>query len=311
MPTARQGSIHLFRFAGVDLFLHWSWFLVGIYEIQSRAGRYSSITWNVLEYLALFLIVALHEYGHALACRQVGGRANQIVLWPLGGVAFVNPPPRPGAVLWSIAAGPLVNVALLPVTIGLWWLSRPTAGDEFAENLHHYLTSIAYMNGGLLLFNILPIYPLDGGQILQALLWFLIGRGPSLMTVSILGVLGGIGLGLLLVVLGLLSGDGLGGFLPPALMVAFLVFQSLSGFRRARALLRIESAPRHKHLACPSCGAAPVRGEFWVCAQCKEHFDTFAEAGVCPYCGQEFRETVCLDCYRRHPVLDWFPAVTQ
>src|SRR5207245_10576236 len=92
-----------------------SWVLVAMVEIQSRAGKYGSLTWNVLEYLALFLIVLLHEYGHALACRQVGGRADQIVLWPLGGVAYVNPPPRPGATLWSIAAGPLVNVALLPV----------------------------------------------------------------------------------------------------------------------------------------------------------------------------------------------------
>ena len=115
MPSSRQGSIRLFQFKGINVFLHWSWFLVAAYEIQSRKGRYSSITWNVLEYLALFLIVTLHEFGHSLACRQVGGQANQIVLWPLGGVAYVDPPQRPGATLWSIAAGPLVNVALLPV----------------------------------------------------------------------------------------------------------------------------------------------------------------------------------------------------
>src|SRR5271166_3485042 len=114
MPSARQGSIRLFRFSGIDVFLHWSWFLVAAFEIQNRKGSYSSVTWNVLEYLALFLIVLLHEFGHALACRQVGGIANQIVLWPLGGVAYVSPPPRPGPVLWSIAAGPLVNVALAP-----------------------------------------------------------------------------------------------------------------------------------------------------------------------------------------------------
>jgi Zn-dependent protease len=101
-----QGSIRLFRFSGINVFLHWSWFLVAVYEIQSRAGRYSSVTWNVLEYLGLFLIVLLHEFGHAFACRQVGGRADRIVLWPLGGVAYVDPPPRPGATLWSIAAGP-------------------------------------------------------------------------------------------------------------------------------------------------------------------------------------------------------------
>jgi len=86
MPT-RQGSIRLFRLAGIDLFLHWSWFLVAMYEINGRKGNYSSVTWNVLEYLALFLIVMMHEFGHALACRQVGGSADQIVLWPLGGVA--------------------------------------------------------------------------------------------------------------------------------------------------------------------------------------------------------------------------------
>src|SRR5437899_7726447 len=124
MPTGQQGSIRLFRFAGIDLFLHWSWFLVAAFEISGRSRQYSSVTWNVLEYLALFLIVMLHEFGHALACRQVGGRANQIVLWPLGGVAYVDPPPRPGATLWSIAAGPLVNVALLPVLIVLVRLSR-------------------------------------------------------------------------------------------------------------------------------------------------------------------------------------------
>src|SRR5271170_292377 len=120
LPT-KQGSIRLFRIAGIDVYLHWLWFLVAAYEIQNRKGDYSSILWNVLEYLALFVIVTMHEFGHALACRQVGGTANQIVLWPLGGVAYVDPPPRPGAVLWSIAAGPLVNVVLFPVlTIGLW-----------------------------------------------------------------------------------------------------------------------------------------------------------------------------------------------
>src|SRR5581483_6941747 len=117
MPSLRAGSLHLFRFAGVDVFLHWSWFLVALIEINSRSTAYSSITWNLIEYLALFVIVLLHEFGHALACRQVGGNANRIMLWPLGGVAFVDPPPRPGATLWSIAAGPLVNVALLPVLL--------------------------------------------------------------------------------------------------------------------------------------------------------------------------------------------------
>src|ERR1700676_1294336 len=136
MPTARQGSIRLFRFSGIDVFLHWSWFLVAAYEIQTRKGSYSSLTWNVLEYLALFLIVMIHEFGHALACRQVGGTANKIVLCPLGGVAYVDPPPRPGATLWSIAAGPLVNVVLLPILSLLGVLNRSLGWAETMPNAH-------------------------------------------------------------------------------------------------------------------------------------------------------------------------------
>src|SRR6266516_4333412 len=134
MPSLRNGSVRLFRFAGIALFLHWSWFLVAAYEINGRSRTYSSLTWNVLEYLALFLIVLLHEFGHALACRQVGGTANRIVLWPLGGVAYVSPPPRPGATLWSIAAGPLVNVVLLPVMSILLMAAKPLGWAEAAPN---------------------------------------------------------------------------------------------------------------------------------------------------------------------------------
>src|SRR5580658_8257540 len=176
MLSTGQGSIRLFRFSGIDVFLHWSWFLVAAYEIQSRKGSYSSVAWNVLEYLALFLIVTIHEFGHALACRQVGGTANRIVLWPLGGVAYVDPPQRPGATLWSIAAGPLVNVVLIPVVIGFGYVSHSLGWYAASPDLRMLVHSIFYIDVGLLLFNILPIYPLDGGQILRSLLWFVLGR---------------------------------------------------------------------------------------------------------------------------------------
>src|SRR5437879_373498 len=114
MPTHR-GSIRLFRVAGIEVFLHWSWFIVAIYQIQMMSERGSSPVWATLEYLGLFAMVTLHEFGHALACRQTGGVAERIILWPLGGIAFVSPPPRPGAMLWSLVAGPLVNVALVPM----------------------------------------------------------------------------------------------------------------------------------------------------------------------------------------------------
>src|SRR5439155_18316427 len=161
MTPTRQGSFHLFRFVGIDIYLHWSWFVVAVIEIQNRSRSYSSITWNVLEYLSLFLIVLMHECGHALACRQVGGRADQIVLWPYGGVAYVDPPSRPGATLWSIAAGPLVNVVLMPIAILLATLGTSLGWGETHPNVQHFLAAMAWLNGGLLIFNLLPIYPLD------------------------------------------------------------------------------------------------------------------------------------------------------
>src|SRR5664279_3803090 len=119
MPT-HKGSFKIFTLAGISVFVHWSWFLVAIYSIQFRTHEFSSMIWNVLEYLSLFAIVLIHEFGHQLACRQVGGKTHDIVLWPLGGVAYVSPPQRPGAQLWSIAAGPLVNLVLIPVLAALW-----------------------------------------------------------------------------------------------------------------------------------------------------------------------------------------------
>src|SRR3954464_5576779 len=193
MPT-RQGSFRLFRFAGIDVFMHWSWFVVALIQINRPMNHYSSFSWNVLEYLALFAIVLMHEFGHALACRQVGGQADQIVLWPLGGVAYVRPPSRPGATLWSIAAGPLVNVILLPIIAAVWFAASKAGLKTSSPDVYKFITAVGFINFGLLAFNILPIYPLDGGQILQSLLWFVFGRARSLMIASAIGLLGVAGL---------------------------------------------------------------------------------------------------------------------
>jgi hypothetical protein len=74
MPGLRQGSLHLFRVSGIDVFLHWSWFVIAIYEIGARQGRYSSYAWSALEYMALFVIVLLHEFGHALRAARWAAR---------------------------------------------------------------------------------------------------------------------------------------------------------------------------------------------------------------------------------------------
>jgi Zn-dependent protease len=296
MLGIRQNAIRIFRFNGIDLFLHWSWFLVAAYEISDRQRAYSSITWNVLEYLALFLIVMLHEFGHALACRQVGGIANQIVLWPLGGVAYVNPPQRPGATLWSIAAGPLVNVGLVPILLVTGRLMRSQGLAQTMPNAFLLLRAVALINMGLLIFNMLPIYPLDGGQILRSLLWFVMGRARSLMVATVLGFLGVAGLIVLAV---RIQSVWFG------ILAAFILMNCWKGLQHARALLRLAKLPRHRGFFCPSCKASPPLGEFWHCPNCQKSFDTFQSQAVCPHCSTRFTTTGCLDCGRRYPMSEW------
>ena len=161
-----QGAIRLFKFSGIQVYLHFSWFIVAAYQLTQRLNNYQSQIFAAYEYLALFAIVLLHEFGHALACRQTGGSADHIVLWPLGGIAFVNPPRRPGAVLWSIAAGPLVNVALVPVLELLWIFAGHAGWADNAPDTFRLIGMIRFINYVLLIFNMLPVYPLDGGQIL-------------------------------------------------------------------------------------------------------------------------------------------------
>jgi len=297
MPTSRQGSIRLFQFAGINVFLHWSWFLVAAYEISSRTTRrYSSLTWNAIEYLALFLIVLLHEFGHSLACRQVGGQADQIVLWPLGGVAYVNPPPRPGATLWSIAAGPLVNVALAPVLFGLHLWSSSLGWAHTMPDLYKLVTAVLVIDIVLLVFNILPIYPLDGGQILRSLLWFLIGRARSLIVATVLGLLGVAGfIGLALWRQSLWYGA----------IAVFMLLNCWGGLKHALALLRLEKLPRREGFSCPACKSKPPIGAFWKCGLCGQPFDTFQSQAACPQCATKFPVTKCLDCGAVHPMSEW------
>jgi Zn-dependent protease len=188
----QSGALRLFRVAGIQVYLHITWFIVAALEVTRFARRYESPIWGLLEYLGLFLIVLLHEFGHASACRQVGGQADRIILWPLGGIAFVNPPPRPGAYLWSIAAGPLVNVALLPLLGLLLFVAGQSQWDVSNPDLYRFVESLCYINGMLLVFNLLPIYPLDGGQIVRALLWFRLGQIRSLKAASVIGIAGAI-----------------------------------------------------------------------------------------------------------------------
>jgi Zn-dependent protease/predicted RNA-binding Zn-ribbon protein involved in translation (DUF1610 family) len=295
LPTD-QGSIRLFRFAGIQVFLHWSWFLVAIVEINLRSRQYSSPIWNVLEYLALFMIVLLHEFGHSLACRQVGGKADRIVLWPLGGVAYVAPPQRPGATLWSIAAGPLVNVILAPLLTALYFYATRMEWGDSMPNLFAFIGAVWFINLGLLIFNLLPVYPLDGGQILRSLLWFLVGRARSLSIAATIGIAGGIGLIVLAIFLRSLW---------IGLMAGFMLMNCWGGLKQAAILGRLARLPRRNGYHCPSCGQSPVQGPIWRCNRCRNAIDAFEANGACPHCGTAVLSATCVDCGTESPIERW------
>lgn len=223
------GAYRLFTAFGINVYLHWTWFLLAAFAVQFRPHDWSAGE-RLAAIVGVFGIVLLHEFGHSLACRSVGGRADQIVLWPLGGVAFVQPPVRPGAVLWSIVAGPLVNVLLAPAFYGAWLLAGNLTGDSQLTSMLWLLWQINML---LLIFNMLPVYPLDGGQTLQALLWFVVGRVRSLRIAAWTGVVIGVAAGVAMLVLGDIW---------LLVLAVFVVMRSWQGVRLAELLARAEAA---------------------------------------------------------------------
>jgi Zn-dependent protease len=296
-----RGALRLFRFKGIDVFVHWTWLILAYYEIEHRQSHYQFKLWNLIELLTVFAIVLMHEFGHALATRSVGGKAERILLWPFGGIAFVQPPPRPGATLWAIAAGPLVNVILIPVTIGLYLLARRLGLQSDAME---YVRAVLYINAGLLIFNIMPFYPLDGGQILRSILWFFIGPVRSLRVASIIGFCA-IGLAVILITLGSRS-------VYLYLLAGWAGMQCFVGLKQAKILeehpeiFDAESGPiRRPQVRCPACGQAAPVGTYWKCT-CGQPFDTFATGGVCPRCGTQHYVTSCPDCNQPSPLAAWY-----
>jgi len=157
---------------------------------------------------SLFGLVLLHEYGHCAGARSTGGEADEILLWPLGGLAFCSPPHHWRAHFITAAAGPAVNAALLPVLTITCWLAagqqaaifnplNPTAAFASISTPSTALTwmlialvALHYANTILLAFNVLvPMYPMDGGRILHALLWRNMGYSGAMETTALVGMI--------------------------------------------------------------------------------------------------------------------------
>jgi stage IV sporulation protein FB len=128
----------------------------------------------------LFVTVLLHEFGHVTAARLTGGSADEILIWPLGGLAFVQPAGTFGSRFLTSAAGPMVNLMLCIVTFPAVYWSDHTAdainpfvmpavefGSETVSSLFVLLFAASWLQ---LLVNLIPVYPLDGGRMLQSCL---------------------------------------------------------------------------------------------------------------------------------------------
>lgn len=203
-----NGTVPLGQLFGVRIRMHAMFVVLAVLSILLAKTRFAFFGFAGQSYseAAIFLgilfgLVLMHEFGHIAAARLVGGQAEEILLWPLGGLAYTDVPHRPWATLATAAGGPMVNVVVCLLTAGgLMWmgLGRYIPLNPFNAFLPpgaHYLGLIFLVSYGLLLFNLLPIYPLDGGQMFQALLWPSIGYFRAMNVACIIGMGGAIFIG--------------------------------------------------------------------------------------------------------------------
>jgi Zn-dependent protease/predicted transcriptional regulator len=200
-------SFPIARIAGIDIKVHVTFFLILVFGALSGI-EYGAIgaAFGVLLMLLLFLCVTLHELGHSITAQRLGIPVREIVLLPLGGVALMSRnPSKAWQELVIAAAGPLVNVLialLLWLTMGTFVATgrldvealslQPTSLEPSLASLLQWLL---VANVALVLFNLIPAFPLDGGRIFRALLAMAIGFPRATRIATVVGQIIAIGLG--------------------------------------------------------------------------------------------------------------------
>jgi Zn-dependent protease/CBS domain-containing protein len=168
-------SWKLARVAGIDVYMHATFLLIiGWVGVSYWLGSHTwaAVLSGIAFILAIFAFVVMHEYGHALTARKYGIQTRDITLYPIGGLARLERMPEvPIQELWVALAGPAVNV-LAAVVIFAWMLLTntltPFTGLSIASG--SFLERLMIVNIWLVLFNLIPAFPMDGGRVLRAIL---------------------------------------------------------------------------------------------------------------------------------------------
>ncbi len=163
------------KFAGIDVYVHATFLLligwVG-YSHWLEHRNWGEVLNGILFILALFVCVILHEYGHALTARKYGIKTRDITLYPIGGVARLERmPEKPLEELWVALMGPAVNVVIAAGLFAYLYLTSSLVPlSELTVASGSFLERLMTVNISLVLFNLIPAFPMDGGRVLRALL---------------------------------------------------------------------------------------------------------------------------------------------
>jgi Zn-dependent protease len=149
-------GVPLGRWLGIPVYLHWSWVILFAFILVASPNF-------ALIYGGLFFLVLLHELGHCLAARYFDAPTDNITLWPFGGVASIKIPHKPKEEFFVAAAGPAVNALLIPLFAVLTYILPDGSVSKFC-------TQLGYYNIVLLVFNLIPAFPMDGGRLLRSFL---------------------------------------------------------------------------------------------------------------------------------------------